>query len=163
MGAEHVNPLQGAPPGRYVLDDQPGYLLRLAVQHHTAIFNRAMGEDLTPTQFAALSQILEVGTCSQSDLARMIELDTATVHGVVVRMCSRGYVLTSEDPIDRRRVILTLSPEGKAAIRRAHLVGSKISRDTLGNLSPREQARLLVLLRKMLSEKPDKDLNSTRA
>ena len=38
----------------YVLDDQIGYLMRLATQRHTAIFQEAMAEGLTPTQFSVL-------------------------------------------------------------------------------------------------------------
>jgi len=45
--------------GRYVLDDQVGYLLRVALQRHTAIFTTRMIEGLTQTQFAALAMLAE--------------------------------------------------------------------------------------------------------
>ena len=45
----------------YRLDDQVGYLLRLASQRHTTIFQSLSVEGLTPTQFSALVRIAEQG------------------------------------------------------------------------------------------------------
>ena len=72
--------------GRYVLDDQVGFLLRVALQRHTAIFTTRMIEGLTQTQFAALAKLHEVGPCSQNHLGRLIYLDAATIKGVVDRL-----------------------------------------------------------------------------
>src|ERR1019366_9147390 len=65
--------------GRYVLDDQVGFLLRVALQRHTSIFMARMIEGLTQTQFAALAKLYEVGPCSQNHLGRLIYLDAATI------------------------------------------------------------------------------------
>ena len=47
---------QADPAGEeaYRLDDQVGYLLRLANQRHTTIFQANTVDGLTPTQFSAL-------------------------------------------------------------------------------------------------------------
>ena len=45
----------------YVLDEQVGFLMRVAMQRHTAIFTARMIEALTQTQFAALAKLYEVG------------------------------------------------------------------------------------------------------
>ena len=57
-----------AEPGRYVLDDQVGFLLLVALQRHTSIFTTRMIEGLTQTQFSALAKLHEVGPCSQNHL-----------------------------------------------------------------------------------------------
>jgi hypothetical protein len=49
--------------GRYVLDEQVGFLMRIAMQRHTSIFTSRMIEALTQTQFAALAKLSEVGPC----------------------------------------------------------------------------------------------------
>src|ERR1035441_5001577 len=67
--------------GRYVLDDQVGFMLRVALQRHTSIFTTRMIEGLTQTQFAALAKLAEVGPCSQNHLGRLIYLDAATIKG----------------------------------------------------------------------------------
>ena len=76
--------------GQYVLDDQVGFLMRVAMQRHTAIFMSRMIEGLTQTQFAALAKLYEVGPCSQNHLGRLIYLDAATIKGVVDRLRVRG-------------------------------------------------------------------------
>ena len=67
-----VGPAKPGADGRYVLDEQVGFLLRVAMQRHTAIFTGRMVEGLTQTQFAALAKLYEVGSCSQNHLGRLI-------------------------------------------------------------------------------------------
>src|SRR5690242_21714054 len=87
--------------GRYVLDDQVGFLLRVAMQRHTAIFTSRMLDSLTQTQFAALAKLYEVGACSQNQLGRLICLDAATIKGVVDRLSLRRLVTVVNDTVDR--------------------------------------------------------------
>src|SRR5688500_20226122 len=75
----------------YVLEDQVGYCLRLAMQRHTAIFMSSMIEDLTQPQFAALAKLHVVGRCSQNQLGRLVALDVATIKGVVDRLEARVF------------------------------------------------------------------------
>ncbi|MFX9877858.1 hypothetical protein ABTP36_19495, partial [Acinetobacter baumannii] len=60
---------------RYILDDQVGFWLRIALQRHRAIFTSKMTHDVTPIQFAAMAKLLEVGPCSQNHLGRLIYVD----------------------------------------------------------------------------------------
>ena len=99
--------------GRYVLDDQVGFLMRVAMQRHTSIFTARMIEGLTQTQFAALAKLYEVGPCSQNHLGRLIYLDAATIKGVVDRLSGRGFVTALADPNDRRRRAVALSERGR--------------------------------------------------
>src|SRR6188472_4364509 len=99
--------------GRYVLDEQIGFLLRVAMQNHTAIFTSQMMEGLTQTQFASLAKLYEVGPCSQNHLGRLIYLDAATIKGVVDRLNGRGLVTATSDPHDKRRRAVTLTDEGR--------------------------------------------------
>ncbi|MBA4791976.1 MAG: MarR family transcriptional regulator [Rhizobiales bacterium] len=135
----------------YVLDDQIGFILRLAVQFHTAIFTSRMVENLTQTQFATLAKIEEIGSCSQSDLGRLLMLDSATVNGVVDRMKSRDLIAITDDPADRRRQSLSLTAEGRRVVQEAEAVARGITTETLAQLTPTEQARLVQLLRKMIA------------
>jgi hypothetical protein len=97
------------PAGGYVLDEQVGFLMRVAVQRHTSIFTGRMIEGLTQTQFAALAKLHEVGPCSQNHLGRLIYLDAATIKGVVDRLGIRGFVTALADPKDRRRRAVALT------------------------------------------------------
>src|SRR3954463_4508853 len=97
----------------YVLDEQVGFLLRVAMQRHTSIFSARMIEGLTQTQFAALAKLHEVGPCSQNHLGRLICLDAATIKGVVDRLSARNLVTALNDPSDRRRRAVALTERGR--------------------------------------------------
>ena len=137
----------GVPEGRYVLDDQAGFLMRIAMQRHTSIFTSRMIEGLTQTQFAALAKLREVGPCSQNYLGRLIYLDAATIKGVVDRLHLRGFVTALNDPKDRRRRAVALTDRGRQVTEAAMVVAAVITAATLGPLSAEEQRQITKLLR----------------
>ena len=133
----------------YVLDDQVGFLMRVAMQRHTAIFMSRMVEGLTQTQFAALAKLYEVGPCSQNHLGRLIYLDAATIKGVVDRLGVRGFVTALADPKDRRRRAVALTERGREVTEAAIKVAAGITAATLAPLAPDEQAEVVRLLKKL--------------
>lgn len=138
-----------ASEGRYLLDDQVGFLMRIAMQRHTSIFTSRMIEGLTQTQFAALAKLFEVGPCSQNYLGRLIYLDAATIKGVVDRLHLRGFVTALSDPKDRRRRAVALTERGRRATEAAMLVAAEITATTLTPLTTEEQRTVVRLLRKL--------------
>ena len=135
--------------GGYVLDDQAGFLMRIAMQRHTSIFASRMVADLTQTQFAALAKLHEVGPCSQNHLGRLIYLDAATIKGVVDRLHMRGFVTALNDPNDRRRRAVALTERGRQVTEAAVRVAADITATTLAPLSAEEQRQIVKLLRKL--------------
>jgi DNA-binding MarR family transcriptional regulator len=131
----------------YVLDDQIGFVLRKAHQRATDIFNSVMSQfEVTPTQFAALARLHEVGETSQNRLGRMTAMDPATVLGVVSRLKKRGLIEQRLDPNDGRMNLLSLSVDGHALIGAMEQAGLEVSRRTLEHLGERDARRLLDLL-----------------
>jgi len=154
MPARRPKPIRDKPdpaaaPTDYVLDDQIGFRLRIAMQRHTAIFMSQMIEDLTQTQFAALAKLLEVGACSQNHLGRLIYLDASTIKGVVDRLRLRGLVATCDDPNDRRRRAVALTDKGRRVTEAATDVATAITTTTLASLTAEEQRQIIRLLRKL--------------
>jgi DNA-binding MarR family transcriptional regulator len=141
--------VEAAQSGRYVLDDQVGFLLRVAMQRHTAIFMSRMIEGLTQTQFAALAKLYEVGPCSQNHLGRLIYLDAATIKGVVDRIGARGFVTALNDPRDRRRRAVALTERGRQVTEAAMRVAAEITVATLSPLTKEEQQAVVKLLKKL--------------
>ncbi len=142
-------PAEPPEAGRYVLDEQVGFLMRVAMQRHTAIFTSRMLESLTQTQFAALAKLHEVGPCSQNHLGRLIFLDAATIKGVVDRLGARGFVTALNDPNDRRRRAVTLTERGRQVTEDAMKVAAEITAATLAPLTADEQRAVIRLLRKL--------------
>jgi len=135
--------------GPYVLDEQVGFLLRVAMQRHTSIFTARMIEALTQTQFAALAKLHEVGPCSQNHLGRLIYLDAATIKGVVDRLGVRGFVTALADPNDRRRRAVALTERGRKVTEAAMKVAAEITAATLAPLTAEEQQTVARLLKKL--------------
>jgi DNA-binding MarR family transcriptional regulator len=140
------------PAGRptYVLEEQVGFLLRCAHQSATEDFNAVMGRfAATPTQFAALAKLDDLGSVSQNQLGRLTRMDPATISGVVGRLIARGFVRQSAHAHDARLVLLALTPSGRAAIREMKAIAAEVSQRTLGRLSPAEADAFLVTLAKI--------------
>jgi DNA-binding MarR family transcriptional regulator len=135
--------------GRYVLDDQVGFMLRVALQRHTSIFTTRMIEGLTQTQFAALAKLAEVGPCSQNHLGRLIYLNAATIKGVFDRLGARGFLTALNDPNDRRRRALALTDRGRQVTEPAMLVAAEITAITFAAFSGDEQRTVTRLLKKL--------------
>lgn len=133
----------------YVLEEQVGFLLRVAMQRHAAIFASEIIEGLTAPQFSALVKLMQVGPLSQNHLGRLIYLDVATIKGVVERLRARGFVSSKDDPRDGRRHAIALTAAGRRVVEAAIAVASKISEKTLDPLSEKERDALLRLLKKL--------------
>ena len=139
----------GAGPA-YVLEDQVGHLLRRAHQRHAAIFQDMIGDaQLTPLQFAALAKLNDLGEVSQNELGRRTAMDAATMQGVIKRLLARALIDRSPDPQDRRRVVLSLTADGRALIAGAMPNGHAISDETLAGLNEAERRSFLALLRRL--------------
>jgi DNA-binding MarR family transcriptional regulator len=134
--------------GEYRLQQQVGFILRKAHQRHVAIFAVHIA-DLTPPQFAALAKLYDVGETSQNQLGALIAMDAATIKGVIDRLKARGLVEVGKHEVDRRRLMVGLTAEGRAAIERLIPLAEQITAETLSPLSPREAATFLKLLAKI--------------
>ena len=133
----------------YRLDDQVGFLLRVAMQRHTAIFMSRIPGGLTQTQFAALAKLREVGPCSQNQLGRLICLDAATTKGVVDRLRARRLIAVGAVAGDRRRRAVMLTEHGQAVADAAVTVAREITRRTLAPLTAPERRIVPRLLKKL--------------
>ena len=129
----------------YRLQEQVGFVLRKAHQRHVAIFASRIA-DLTPPQFAALAKLADVGETSQNQLGSLIAMDAATVKGVIDRLKARGLVDLTRHDVDKRRLMVSLTAEGRATVERLIPLAEEITAETLAPLSPKDAATLLKLL-----------------
>jgi DNA-binding MarR family transcriptional regulator len=134
----------------YVLDEQIGFILRLVQQRHTTLFSECFENDLTPTQWAVISKLKQIGECSQNLLGRHTAMDVATIQGVVDRLKKRDLLISKPDPDDRRRVVLSLSGEGEALFQRRVKSAFEATEATLSPLNAAERRQLRDLLQKMI-------------
>lgn len=143
VAAEH-----GGDEETYCLEQQIGFMLRLANQRHLEIFARNI-PDLTPMQFAIMVKLADVGENSQNQLGRLAGMDAATTKGVVDRLTLRGFVGTRPSDTDKRRLLVFLTAAGEAMVANATRRAARVTEQTLTPLSVPERRRLLALLSKL--------------
>jgi MarR family transcriptional regulator, lower aerobic nicotinate degradation pathway regulator len=137
----------------YDLDRHPAHLVRRAHQRATLCFQQEMaGEELSPTQFAALATILRYGEVSQNRLGRMTAMDPSTISLVVRKLLKQKLVKRSASKTDQRLAIFTLTNAGvrytRARLERSVKVGQRL----LAPLSQVDQGTLLRLLRRITDD-----------
>ena len=135
---------QAHPCGEFLVEDHIGFLLRRAHQRHVSLFLEIVGHHgLTPTQFAALFKVVEVGRVTQNLLGRLTAMDPATIQGVVRRLTVRGLLCRTHDPMDRRTAVLAPTEEGIALIRRSVSCARRAHDTALAPLDATEQIQLM--------------------
>ena len=137
------------PSDSYVLERQVGFVMRRAVQRHIAIFS-ALVPEITPTQFAALAKLCELGQASQNELGRLTSMDVATIKGVVDRLRSRDLISSAPLESDRRRLMLAPTRKGRALYRKYAAQAAEVTRQTLAPLDADEQRQLMTLLERLI-------------
>jgi DNA-binding MarR family transcriptional regulator len=136
----------------YLFSDQIGHLLRRVYQRHTALFQQYIPDSqLTAAQFVVLCSVRDNGASSLADLVKATVIDQATVRGVVDRLKQRELVQVDHDPIDRRKVVINLTPIGQELVAQMEPFAKQITESTYGNLNPAERLALDFLLTKMLN------------
>jgi len=92
--------------------------------------------NVTPAQYAVLSAVCEKHPVTASDLIQRLQIDTATLTGIVDRLEAGKLVTRKDDTADRRVHLLSPTPRGKRAIqlmdKSMDLLNDEIS-EILGN------------------------------
>ena len=68
--------------------------------------------DLGPTQWYVLYQLATVGATPQRDLVLMLNVERATLTGVVAALVRKGLVEQTPDASDQRQKLLTITKAG---------------------------------------------------
>ena len=99
------------------IGDILGFHIRLAHgavrRHFTETFNHL---GLTQKQVSVLWLLDEHPGMAQTDLARRLQMDRATIMAIVNRLQARNFLERGNSAGDRRRQTLTLTPAGRAAL-----------------------------------------------
>ena len=77
------------------------------------------GAGLRPDEYAVYSTLVDGGPSSPTRMADAVGMPPTTMSHYVRAMLERGHVRRERNPVDRRSVILALTPEGRAVHRRA--------------------------------------------
>jgi DNA-binding MarR family transcriptional regulator len=73
-----------------------------------------MDVELSYAQILVLYALLETGKATMGELAQWLQVTQGVVTRIVDRLVEKGMVVRSGDEADRRVVLVSLSPEGRA-------------------------------------------------
>ncbi len=71
---------------------------------------------ITQTQLTTMILIQENAGTSQSDIGRTLQMDRATVMGIINRLEGRGLIQRGQSPTDKRRQTLAITEAGAAML-----------------------------------------------
>jgi DNA-binding MarR family transcriptional regulator len=138
----------GRTPGR---DDGQG-LIALLTQLSKS-FNRRSTEEMLGMrlkEFFILSYLRDHAGTTQQELGEAMLLDANTVVLLLNELESRGYSIRRRDAEDRRRHVVEITSQGRAAVARAEKARETIEEDVIGELTAEERRVLKRLLLKAL-------------
>lgn len=134
------------------------YLILGAQREGNRIFADALRpHGLTPSQAEALRVIAERGPLSLRELGGLLVCETGSPSRLVDGLVRAGLVERIEDPDDRRRVTLTLTPTGRTAADHVCEAEAQLH-DLLDQIIPaRKLAPTLDVLRALVAGRPAGD------
>lgn len=137
-------PSPGADAAFDTMAAMPGHLLRRCQQIAVSLFLKECREvSLTPLQFAVLCTLAQHGPMDQARLGGLAALDRTTVGVVSRKLGANGLLTRDRSARDRRSVVLSITPEGTALMRRAMPYVRAAQERILAPLAPEERARFL--------------------
>jgi MarR family transcriptional regulator, lower aerobic nicotinate degradation pathway regulator len=100
---------------------------------------------------AVLAALHDFGASSQQQLADSLDFDKSHLVGRIDHLESRGLVTRTQDPDDRRRHQVALTPAGRALLDELGPVATRSQKGFLDALTVAEQKTLISLLRRVLA------------
>jgi DNA-binding MarR family transcriptional regulator len=132
--------------------EEPVGMLVAAVRRRLrqVVHAEARGHRLTPQQFWVLLGIEEAGPISLGALAERLPIDAPTASRVVASLTRRRLVRLAEDPADRRRLLIGITPEGADLAGRLRPVARDLRETLTAGFSASELSQLRTALRRLL-------------
>jgi len=105
--------------------------------------------DLTPAEFGVLEALYHKGPMLAGEVQRRTLVSSGGITYLVDRLVARGLVERQPCPGDRRANLVALTPRGTAFVDRIFPEHARVIADAMATLTPREQATVTRLLRRL--------------
>jgi DNA-binding MarR family transcriptional regulator len=131
--------------------ESPGMLInKLAHAMALDMDRRLRAYDVTMSQWAILKQLWRQEGKSQVELQALLDLERATVNGLVQRMTRAGLIQCRPDPCDRRVQRIFLTERGRVLKQRTTSLEEEVNARALEGFSDDERAFFIRLLKRAL-------------
>jgi DNA-binding MarR family transcriptional regulator len=146
----------GVTPGVTTPGDTPTGVTVLLTQLSRVVYRRT-SEDLLGMrlkEFVMLALVRDHSPIPQQELGEVLCIDANNLVLLLNQLESRGFAYRRRDPTDRRRHLVEITEEGRAACERAEHGIESVEEDVLASLSGPERSELHALLVKALDGSP---------
>ena len=139
---------QGDPRTILALDTIIKFTRASSALEHRLLSHNALG-DLTLSQFGVLETLHHLGPLCQGEISAKLLKSTGNVTLVLDNLEKAGLIARTRDTQDRRKVFLSLTPQGEALITRIFPLQAEVIAQELSVLEPEEQRQLGQLCKKL--------------
>lgn len=126
------------------------FLVSQVAGHAHPLILAALGPGRTKNDYAVLATLTEFGPMSQATLGRRLNLDRSDITGVLDKLGAEGLARRERDQKDRRRNVVTITPDGRATLRRLDRAAAAAQDELLRPLDHEERRLLLGLLTRLV-------------
>lgn len=110
--------------------------------------------DVTPAQAEVLATLSVVEPISLTDLGSRLVCETGSPSRLVDTLVRAGLVHRIDDPADRRRVTIGLTPRGETIARSAHNAEAALHEHIEHTLASEQIEQTLAALRRLIADGP---------
>ena len=129
----------------------PSRLLTQTAMHADRLANQGLARaDARKWHYAVLASLQEFGPASQAALSRRTGIYRSDLVAVINELAARGLIDRAPDPADRRRNVITMTPQGRRHLRQLDKLVAAIQDELLAPLTPPERDQLVRLLTRLL-------------
>jgi DNA-binding MarR family transcriptional regulator len=135
------------------LKDRPTWLISRAYARSSGLLNagfEAHGSGLRGYHYRLLAALEEWGPASQADLGRSTGIDRSDVTAALAELESRDLIGRTVDQQNKRRNIVTLTPEGVEQLRDLDTVVDTIQDQLLAPLTATQRRQFTTLMSRLL-------------
>ncbi|WP_068929066.1 MarR family winged helix-turn-helix transcriptional regulator [Planobispora rosea] len=126
-----------------------GHLLRRVF---TGITAQAVQDGTQARDFVVLDVLADESAPSQQDLVHRLGINRTIMVKLLDRLQQAGYITRTRNPANRRTHVLSLTPQGRAALKDMRRAVADRDARLTAPLSPDERRRLIELLTRLIAD-----------
>ncbi|HEY0737873.1 MAG TPA: MarR family transcriptional regulator [Herpetosiphonaceae bacterium] len=132
------------------IEECVSFLLGKAYQQvNAAAKRRLLPHGVTPVQYAVLNVLWQQDARSGAELGERLQLDSATMTGVLDRLVSAGLIERQADAADRRINRVVLTEAGRSLQQPLDSEMDALNAEIFGQLGAEDAERLRAMLRRL--------------
>lgn len=122
-----------------IIQQMLGYLLNTSGKLSKRIFDNNLSKyNITTSQWAVLKLLDTKEELTQTEIAKELLGDKATVGDVILRLCEKNYIEKSINKFDKRMYVVRLTPKAKNVIEDIEIMANDLSSKALAGLNEQD-------------------------